>query len=139
MARTIFAIFLGILVAGLVVAAFGYGFTELYRLPDNEDFASQEALLDYAAGTPRAAIACMLGAWAVAALIGGWVAAICAGPRQGSAALAIGALLTATVIVHASLIPNPEWVAVVGMLLPLPFAVLAALLAMPRLRSPVPG
>ena len=139
MARTIVAIFLGTLVAGLIVTAFGYGFTELYRLPDANDFASQESLLDYAAGTPRAAIACMLGAWAVAALIGGWVAAISAGPRQGTAALVVGALLTATVIAHASLIPNPEWVAVTGMLLPIPFAVLAALLAMPRLRSPVPA
>ncbi|MEO6519123.1 MAG: hypothetical protein ABIO17_09050 [Pseudoxanthomonas sp.] len=136
MARTIFSIFLGTLIAGLVVTAFGYGFTELYRLPDANDFASQESLLDYAAGTPRAAIACMLAAWAVAALIGGWVAAISAGPRQGAAALVVGALLTATVIVHASLIPNPEWVAVTGMLLPIPFAVLAGLLAMPRLTSP---
>ena len=136
MARTTFAILLGTLVASLVVTAFGYGFAELYRLPDANDFATRESLVDYAAGTPRAAIACMLSGWAVAALIGGWVAAISAGSRQGTAALAIGALLTATVIVHASLIPNPAWVAVVGMLLPIPSAVFAALLAMPRLTSP---
>ena len=136
MARTIFAILLGTLVAGLVVTAFGYGFTELYRLPGANDFASQESLFEYAAGTPRYAIACILAGWAVAAMIGGWVAAISAGSRQGTAALAIGALLTATVMVHASLIPNPAWVAVVGMLLPIPLAVLAALLAMPRLTTP---
>ena len=136
MARTLFGILLGTLVAGLVVAAFGYVYLELYRLPDASDFATQESLAIYAASTPDAAIACVLGAWALAALVGGWVAAFAGSPRPGAAALAVGALLTATVIVHATVIPNPEWMTVVGVLLPIPFAVLAAMLAMPRRGSP---
>jgi hypothetical protein len=39
------------------------------------------------------------------------------------------------VIVYATLMPNPEWVTVVGVLLPMPFAVAAALMAMPRMES----
>lgn len=135
MARTIFGIFLGTLAASLVVAGFGYGFAELYRLPIPTDFATPEALADYAGSTPDAAIACVLAAWALASLVGGWVAALAAGPRRGAAALTIGALLTVTVIVYGSLIPNPGWVTVVGVLLPIPFAVIAALMAMPRLRA----
>jgi len=135
MARTLSGIFLGILAAGLVVTGFGYGFLELHRLPDATDFAMQESLLAYAASTPESAIACMLAAWAVAALVGGGVAAWVARSSHGAAALAIGALLTAVVIVHATLIPHAEWVTVVGVLLPIPFAVLGALLAMPRIQS----
>ncbi|HET6783966.1 MAG TPA: hypothetical protein VFH12_09045, partial [Pseudoxanthomonas sp.] len=65
-------------------------------------------------------------------LLGGWTAARVARTHRGAAALTIGGLLTATVIVYATLIPNAEWVTVVGVLLPIPFAVLAALMAMPR-------
>lgn len=133
MARTIFGIFLGALAAGIVVAGFGYGFAELYRLPNLDDFATPEMLAEYTAATPPAAIACVLAGWALAALIGGWVAAFVARSRQGAAALVIGALLTVTVIAYASLIPNPAWVTVVGVLLPIPFAVMAALMATPRL------
>ena len=46
--------------------------------------------------------------------------------------MVIGGLLTATVIVYATLVPNPDWMTVVGVLLPIPFATLAALVAMPR-------
>jgi sugar phosphate permease len=77
-------------------------------------------------------LACILGAWALAGLLGGWTAARISHAHRGGAALVIGGLLTATVIVYATLIPNAEWMTVVGVLLPIPFAVLAALMAMPR-------
>lgn len=135
MARTILGILLGALAASLVLAACGYGFAELYRLPTGADFDSPELLADYVKATPASAIACVLGGWALAALVGGLVSARIARAHRGGAALVIGGLLTASVIVYATLIPNPEWVTVVGVLLPIPFAVMAALLAMPRNES----
>lgn len=132
MVRTVLGAFSGALIASLALIGCGYGIAEIYPLPTSTDFATPESLSDYAAATPPSARACILGAWTLAALLGGWTAARIAHVRRGGAALVIGGLLTATVIVYATLIPNPEWMTVVGVLLPIPFAVLAALVAMPR-------
>ncbi len=132
MVRTVLGTFSGALIASLALIGSWYGIAEIYPLPTNTDFATPESLSAYAGATPSSAQACILGAWALAALLGGWTAARISKPRRGAAALVIGGLLTATVIVYATLIPNPEWMTVVGVLLPIPFAVLAALVAMPR-------
>jgi len=132
MVRTVLGTFSGALVASLALIGCWYGIAEIYPLPTSTDFATAESLSDYAAATPSSAVACILGAWALAALLGGWTAARIAHARRGAAALVIGGLLTATVIVYGTLIPNPEWMTVVGVLLPIPFAILAALMAMPR-------
>lgn len=132
MVRTVLGTFSGALVAGLALIGSWYGIAEIYPLPTSTDFATAESLSAYAAATPSSAQACILGAWALAGLLGGWTAASISKARRGAAALVIGGLLTATVIVYATLIPNPEWMTVVGVLLPIPFAVLAALVAMPR-------
>ncbi|MGH8027212.1 MAG: hypothetical protein ACREO0_10845 [Pseudoxanthomonas sp.] len=132
MGRTILGTFSGALVASLALIGCWYGIAKIYPLPTSTDFATYESLSDYAAATPSSAVACILGAWALAALLGGWTAARISRTRRGAAALVIGGLLTATVIVYATLMPNPEWMTVVGVLLPIPFAVLAALIATPR-------
>ena len=132
MVRTVLGTFSGALVASLALIGSWYGIVQIYPLPTGTDFATTESLSAYAAATPSSALACILGAWALAGLLGGWTAARIARAHRGGAALAIGGLLTATVIVYATLIPNAEWMTVVGVLLPIPFAVLAALIAMPR-------
>lgn len=132
MVRTVLGTFSGALIASLALVGCWYGIVQIYPLPTNADFATAESLAAYAEATPSSALACILGAWALAGLLGGWTAAWVARAHRGGAALTIGGLLTATVIVYATLIPNPEWVTVVGVLLPIPFAVLAALIAMPR-------
>ena len=101
-------------------------------MPPNVYFATPDSLSAYAAATPFSAQALILGAWALAGLLGGWTAARVSKTSSGAAALVIGGLLTATVIVYATLVPNPDWMTVVGVLLPIPFATLAALVAMPR-------
>ena len=132
MVRTFLGTFSGALIASLTLTGCWYGIAQVYPLPTSTDFASPESLSAYAAATPSSAQACILGAWALAALLGGWTAARISKARRGGAALVIGGLLTATVIVYATLIPNPEWMTVVGLLLPIPFAVVAALMATPR-------
>lgn len=131
MARMFWGTFSGALSAGLALIGCWYGIAQIHPLPTDTDLATAESLSAYAAATPSSAQACILGAWALAGLLGGWTAARISKARRGAAALAIGGLLTATVIVYATLIPNPEWMTVVGVLLPIPFAVLAALVAMP--------
>jgi hypothetical protein len=135
MARTILGIIVGALVAALALAGCWYASAKLYPLPTSADFATPESLSAYAAGTPSSAIACILGGWALAGLLGGWTSAKIARPHRGAAALVIGAAITITVIVYATMMPNPEWVTVVGVLLPMPFTVVAGLLAIPRTES----
>lgn len=131
MVRTFLGTFSGALIASLTLIGCWYGIAQIYPLPTNTDFATPESLSAYAAATPSVQ-ACILGAWALAALLGGWTAAWISHGRRGGAALVIGGLLTATVIVYATFIPNPEWMTVVGVLLPIPFAIVAALMATPR-------
>ncbi|MEO8365202.1 MAG: hypothetical protein ABI538_03235 [Pseudoxanthomonas sp.] len=135
MVRTILGTMTGALAASLTLTGCWYASAKLYPLPTRADFVTPELLSAYAAATPSTAIACILGGWALAGLLGGWTAAKIARSHRGGAALVIGALLTITVIVYATLMPNPGWMTVVGVLLPIPFAVVAGLLAMPRRES----
>ena len=132
MVRTILGMIIGALAASLALIGCWYASAKLYPLPTSADFATPESLSADAAGTPSTAIACLHGGWALAGLLGGWTSAKIARPHRGGAALVIGAALTITVIVYATLMPNPEGMPVVGVLLPMPFAVVAGLLAMPH-------
>ena len=135
MVRTTLGILIGALVASLALIGCWYASAQLYPLPTSADFATPDSLSAYVAATPSTAIVCILGGWALAGLMGGWTSAKIARSHRGAAALVIGAAITITVIVYATLMPNPEWVTVVGVLLPMPFAVMAGLLAMPRKES----
>ncbi len=135
MVRTILGVVAGALVASLALMGCWYASAKFYPLPTRADLTTPESLSAYAAGTPSTTIACILGGWALAGLLGGWTSAKIARPHRGAAALLIGAALTTTVIAYATLMPNPGWVTVGGVLLPMPFAVMAGLLAMPRKES----
>lgn len=130
MVRTILGLMVGAAIACLALIGGYYANAEIHPPPPG--LGTPEALAEFANAAPASALACILAAWALAGLAGGWVAAMIAGPHRRGTALAIGALLTAGVIVQATLMPNPEWVMVLGMLLPIPFAVAGSLLATPR-------
>ena len=132
MVRTMLAVVFGILIAGSVIAAAWYASAHVHPLPDQANFATPESLSIYAAGTPAMALVWILIGWAAGGFAGGGTAARIARAQGGGAALTVGALLTAVVIVYARLIPNSEWVTVIGILLPLPCATMGALLAMRR-------
>ncbi|HEY5971187.1 MAG TPA: hypothetical protein VIT22_04305 [Pseudoxanthomonas sp.] len=132
MVRTILGLIVGAAVACLAFIGGYYANAEIYPPPSGLDLSTPEALAEFANAAPASALACFLAAWALAGLAGGWITAIIAGPHRRGAALVIGALLTAGVIVQATLVPNPEWVVVLAMLLPIPFAVVGSLLATPR-------
>ena len=69
----------------------------------------------------------------LAALVGSWLAALIARSHRGGVALAIGAALTVVVLVIAALVPQPEWMPVLAILLPIPLALCAWRLATPRM------
>jgi hypothetical protein len=133
MVRMALGLLVGLLVAALVLYGGHYAYAELHPRPPGLDRNSPEALSDFAKAAPGEVIACILGAWALAGLLGGWFAAVVAGPFRRYAALVVGGLLTAAAIAYAALMPNQEWVVIVAMLLPIPFAVAASLLATPKM------
>ena len=130
MVRTMLAVVFGVLIAGSAVAAAWYASAHIHPLPSRVDFETSESLLLYAAGTPAMALVWVLVGWAAGGFAGGATAARIAHRQGGGAALTVGVLLTAIVILYARLIPNSGWVTVIGVLLPLPCATMAALLAM---------
>src|SRR5690606_34109077 len=74
--------------------------------------------------------------WTLAAFVGGWVASRISRRHRRRAALAVGALIVAGVLLNAAMRRHPAWMTVAGVLLPLPVAWLAARPGRPRARAP---
>lgn len=144
MLRTILGILAGIILAALALYGAQYGYAYLHPSPPGTAPGTPEAVasflvngrpndvLNYVNTAPTEALSSLLGGWVLAALLGGWLGAAIAKPHRGGTATLIGALLTVLVIVYGTLIPGPPWVTVLGVLLPMPFALLGGRLAMPR-------
>lgn len=130
--RTLLGILIGIVLAAGVLAGYGYLLMRLHPPPAGFDPLSLRALADYVEAAPPAALALLATAAGAAALIGAWPAARIARGHRGGAALWIGAPLTVLAIAGAALVPQPDWVPIVGMLLPIPLSVAAWRLAIPR-------
>jgi hypothetical protein len=132
--RTALGILIGLLLAAATLAGCGWLLAhKLHPPPRGFDPRSPDALSDYLFSAPTQALWLVAAAAGIAALIGAWPAArIAAGEQRGPAALWIGAPLTALVIAATALVPQPDWVPVLGMLLPIPLAVAAWRLAIPR-------
>lgn len=132
MVRTLLGMVTGTAVAALVIRAGQIAYFQLHPAQPVTDLTTLDSLSAHASAAPLQALACVLAGWAVAAFAGGWVGASVARYNRGAAALLVGALVTVAVLVHGAQVPNPEWVVVLGLLLPIPSAVLAKLLATPR-------
>lgn len=130
--RTALAIFIGMAVAAAALAGCSWLLTQqLHPLPAGFDLRSLRTLADYVESAPPAAILVLALATGIAALAGAWPAARVARSR-GTAALGIGAPLMMLAIAGAALVPQPDWVPIMGMLLPIPLAVAGWRLAIPR-------
>ena len=86
---------------------------------------------------PDAAKAIVVVAWGVRAFAGGWVAAKIARQHPRIAAVLVAAMVMAGVIGMVLQMPeHPLWMAALGLLLPIPAALLGAKLARPRVARP---
>lgn len=131
--RTISGILLGLLLAAGVLAGLGYLLTtQLHPLPAGFQPLPLRHVIEYVETAPPGALALICVAAGLAALVGAWPAARIARGHRGGAALTIGAPLTVLVLLGATYIPQPDWVPVLGMLLPIPLALAAWRLAIPR-------
>lgn len=130
--RNTLGILTGLAIALAALAGCGWLLTQrLHPLPAGFKPLSSRALADYVALAPPHALVVMAIATGAAALLGAWPAARIARDR-GPAALWIAVPLTLLAIASAALVPQPEWVPILGMVLPVPMAVAAWRLAIPR-------
>lgn len=126
MGRTILGILVGLVAMWLVtygIEAFSH---HLYPPPPGLDPRNPDDLINIMAAMPLGAYALLVVAWCAGAFAGGGVAArVAAHPR--AAAVAVGLLTVSGVVMMILLIPqHPVWVSACGLLLPVPFALLAA-------------
>ncbi|GAB1408203.1 hypothetical protein MASR1M8_21220 [Thermomonas brevis] len=137
MLRTLLGAVLGVVVAMLTITAVEYLGHQVYPPPPGlnpMDPADMERILGL---LPAGAKWFVVAAWTCGALLGGLVAALVA--RHPRIAALVPALLVMTGVVMVSLqMPgHPRWMAVAGLLLPIPAALLGATLAARLRRRPV--
>lgn len=130
--RTVLGILLGIVTTMLVISLVETLGHAIYPPPDGLDPGNPEHVGHIIALAPTGALAMVVLAWCVGTFIGAWVGArIARHPRV--AALASAFVVMFGVIAMIKLVPDhPTWMAVLGLLLPLPLALIAAKLAQRR-------
>jgi len=134
MGRTILGIIAGLaamLVVIMAVEALGH---VLYPPPAGLNPMVTEDMAKIMLAMPAAAKALVLVAWLAGAFIGGWIGAKIARQHPRIAAVIVAAVVVCGVIGMILQMPgHPLWLAGLGLLLPVPAALLAAKLAGPRM------
>ena len=137
MGRTILAVLAGAVVMWLTIFAMEFAGHAAFPPPSNLDPRQQADLAVIVAQSSTGAMAMLVLAWLAGAFTGGYTAARLAQRHERAAAIAIALLVMAGVVGMVWLVPNhPVWVSALGLLLPIPVAVLAQRLAV-RTRRPV--
>lgn len=124
MGRTILAVILGVIAMSICVGAVEWIGHQLYPLPAGLDFKNPETLKGFIAQLPVAALLFVLAGWTLGSLVGGYIAARISRLHKRGAALSIGIAMILLVIMNMLMIPHPLWMSVLGVTLPVPFALL---------------
>lgn len=132
MIKSIIAVVLAVLLAGVVIAVVQLVNTQIFPLPSGVDFNDRAAMSRAMGSMPTGGFVVLLLSYILGALAGGWLAARRAPGRPVLHAMIVGVLLLAAGVMNFVSIPHPLWVTVVGLLIFLPMAWLGASLARPR-------
>lgn len=131
--RTTMGVMLGLVAMFVVIMAIEYLGHQLYPPPPGLDPTRPDDLARIMAAQPFAAKLFVVVAWVAGAFAGGWVAARIARDWPRIAAVVVAAVVVAAVVGMIVQLPeHPRWMAILGLLLPVPAALLAARLARPR-------
>ena len=135
MLRTLLAVIAGVITAMLVMFGLEAAGLMLFPPPAGLQINNEAdlALLVELSSTGKKAW--VVFGWALASLVGGWVAARISRRHPRGAALAVATLIVVGVVMNAMAIPHPVWMNALGVLLPVPMALLGARLA----RRPPPA
>ena len=137
MLRSIVALVAGLFATMIVITGMeAISAVWLFPPPPGLDFRDPAAVNAFIKTMPAPAFAWILGAWLLGTFIGAGLAARIAERHRALLAVLIGLLVVIGTIVNATSIEHPRWVLALGVLLPIPLALLAARLF--RKASPAP-
>jgi hypothetical protein len=129
MGRTMLGMLAGLVTMWLTVAALEFLGHALFPPPTGLDPQNPEHLQIIIAEASFGALAMLVFAWTAGAFVGGWVAARIA-RHSRAAAIAVALFVMAGVAGMIMIVPDhPRWVSALGLLLPIPVALIAAKLA----------
>ena len=133
MGRAILGVLAGLVAMFLVIMGIEYVGHMVYPPPPGLNPMVTEDLAAIMASQPAAAKAFVVVAWVVGAFIGGWVAARISRSYPRAAAVIVALMVVAGVVGMILQLPgHPRWMAALGLLLPIPAALLGARLVRPR-------
>lgn len=130
MGRTILAVIAGLVVMWLTIFALEFAGHALFPPPPGLDPQNQADLAAILAQAPTGAMVMLVVAWVAGAFTGGFTAARISRKHKRGAAIAVALFVMAGVCGMIFLVPDhPVWVSALGLILPIPAALLAARLA----------
>ncbi|BAV98991.1 hypothetical protein [Lysobacter enzymogenes] len=132
MGRTMVAVMAGLALAMATMLLFEAGYGLLHPLPAGAQAQDPATMSAHLAAAPLPALLLVLAGWVVGALDGGLLAALISRRHKRGAALAIGLLVTASVVAVTAMFAHPLWLLIAGVALPLPASWLGARLAQRR-------
>ena len=132
MVRTILAVLVGLIAALACMLAVQFVAQLLYPAPAGLVVQDEADLVRLIESEPVARKALTLLSWMLSSFVGALVAARIGGAHRAAAAVCVGALILAGVLLYVATTPPPAWIAIVGVLAPIPLAWLAARLAARR-------
>jgi hypothetical protein len=129
MARSVLAVFLGLVLAVVTIVVLESVGHAVYPPPLGLDLSDPASLRAHVANMPTGAFLLLLLGWFLGAFAGSWLAARLARRAPTPHALVVGGVLVAATVANVSMIPHPAWVVVLGLLGLLPSAYAGAWLA----------
>lgn len=132
-ARWVLGVLLGLVAMFVVTMGMEYLGQLAYPPPPGLDPHRTEDLAALLSQLPVAALLFVVVAWVLGAFAGGWTAARVSRRWPRSAAVAVALVVILGVVMMITQVPgHPQWMAILGLLLPIPAALLGARLARPR-------
>lgn len=145
--RSIISIVAGLAATFVVVSSLQLAGSAMFPVPEEEakklmaKDTSRQQKWEIMQAFPTGAIATVPISWMFGAFLGGFTAAAIAGCCKSVHAGIIGGFNLLAAIAMLVMIPSPDWMILIGLATPLPFSLLAGLLASklftPREASPV--
>ena len=126
MLRTLLAVVAGVITAMLLMFALEAVGLMLFPPPAGLQINNEADLALLVEMSSTGKKAWVVFGWAMASLTGGWVAARISRLHPRGAALAVATLIVIGVVMNAMAIPHPLWMNALGVLLPVPMALLGA-------------
>ena len=135
--RALLGVLAGLVAMLVVITAIEYVAHQIFPPPPGLDPRNPADLAAVLASQPVAGLAMVVLVWVCGAFAGGWLAAriSSAWPRAAAAIIAL-VVMSGVVGMIVQLPEHPKWMSVLGLLLPLPAALLGARLAR---RKPTSG